>query len=167
MKELMNVKCTYVYHNEKGFLLLEHLLCLIIVSLISLVLLQLLQTSISLTPSPNTYSQADIEAVASQLQEDANYKVRIYATNDSRLLLDALNQDTISYRVYRNQLIRQRNGVGHEILLYNCQSLDVIETTDYSATIELKINDDIHRIHLSTHYFPMNQFLNEEEQVEN
>ena len=156
------MKPTSAFHNENGFLLLEHLLCLIIVSVVSLVLLQLLQTSILLTPSPNDYSQADIEAVASQLQEDANYKIRIYATNDSRLLLDALNQDTISYRVYRNQLIRQRNGVGHEILLYNCQSLRVVNTTDISATLELDINGEHHLLYLSTLYFPIKLFLNEE-----
>ncbi len=155
-----------VYLNENGFLLIEQLMSLILVSLLSVLLTQSLMVYTRVAPTPNTLTVADLEAVASQLQQEATYKTQFYAPTSSKLGMKTPGGDSITYFIKNNQLIRQKNSEGHEIVLYHCQSLEVKIRAVHA--VELVLTCSSHspfRIYLSTFYTPIDQFITPKEEV--
>ncbi len=144
------------YLTEHGFLLIEQLISLFIVSILAILSTQLLLVYTHTASSSQDILLTDLDVIASQFQQDANYHVRLYAKNDATLALESAAGDTITYFIKNNNLIRQKNGTGNEILLYNCLDFSVHSLSEQQALVSISTPlISQHHIYLSTLYTPL------------
>ena len=149
-----------VYQNEAGFILVEQLIVMIIISQLATLLIALL-VSYTTTQSPlDEVTVPELAVIATQLQQEVTHKTQLYAPTSSKLAMTDLNGDVITYFIKNNNLIRQRNGTGNEILLYDCQSFQVTPLSSHQVRLTLSTKAIEHyTIYLSTFYTPLDLLL--------
>lgn len=127
----------FVY-NEKGFLLLEHVLSLALVGILSLALISLLQVVSAFHIDQTTLTQHEVNTLGVRLQNEAQFATSLSAAENQLLLHFNQNNDVVSFIVRNGRLVRQVNGSGGEIASYDVQSLDVVLFGDYAARLQLR-----------------------------
>lgn len=145
--------------NQSGFLLIEHLIAILLTSLLTMVAVVLLHVIKSYEVNTNQISHHEIETLTSRLQKEAKY-AKFIGTNQRGLLLRLNNGTNVNYYVQNNRLTRQVNGAGGEIALYHCRSITVELINDQSARIEvISIFDDVFYIYISTFALPLEPLI--------
>lgn len=154
--------------NSKGFLLLEHLIALIITSLLLITLLSLIQVTKLYASNTDAVLLNELEALATQIQIEARLSLYFSSPNHQILNLHQSNGDTISYFISDERLMRQVNGKGGEIALYHCKTLNVKDHQANYATIHLKTSSQSMTIYLNTFNLPLPtiELLEDEELLE-
>ena len=132
----MVVKEKFVY-NERGFLLIEHLISVVIVGMLSIVLLYLMQIISIYRRDYNALTQHEVNTIGLRLQNEINYASYLSAGYNQLLVYFAETGDTVSFSVRNNRMLRQVNGLGGEIVTYHVQSMEVVLLTDYAARLRL------------------------------
>lgn len=146
--------------NQSGFLLIEHLVAILLTSILATVAVVLLHVIKEYEVNPNQTSQHEIETLASRLQKEAKYADSI-DVNQQTLLLRMNNGQIVSYYVQNNRLTRQVNRAGGEIALYHCQSITIELLNNQSAKIQLiSTFGEIFDIYLSTFTLPLDPLIN-------
>ena len=92
--------------NSKGFLLLEHLIALIITSLLLITLLSLIQVTKLYASNTDAVLLNELEALATQIQIEARLSLYFSSPNHQILNLHQSNGDTISYFISDERLMR-------------------------------------------------------------
>jgi len=149
------MKKQYVY-NQKGYLLIEHLMALFLTSILTAVIIALLQVLKSHHVEATQITQHEIETLTTRLNKEVRRASSISASQNRLILHFSDTTDKVSYHVQNNRLTRQINSLGGEIALYHCKKLTVELLNDHSVKLELiSAFDDIFNIYLSTLTFPI------------
>lgn len=150
------MKKHFVYNlNSKGFLLLEHLITLLITSLLMMTLLSILQVTKSYTSNTDAVLLNELEALATQLQIESQFSLSFSSPYPHLLNLHKSNGDTISYFISDERLMRQVNGKGGEVALYHCKTLTIEDSQDSYATVHLKTSSQSMTLYLNTFNLPL------------
>ena len=121
--------------NEKGFFLVEHLLAVVITSLLAAASVALIHTVRAYQVNPIHLTQHEVETLATRLQQEAAYATAIQ-TDPEQLHLE-IDGNLVSYVFQNNRISRQVNGRGGEIALYNVSGLHVAPGPNQSATLTI------------------------------
>ena len=123
--------------NQKGFLLLEHLIAIAIMGIISVGFFAVMQVISSYSVNQNTITMHEINSIAVRLQNEMRFADTLM-TSDGRLDVHFANSDdVVSFFILNDRLVRRVNDRGGEILIYHVASMEVIATGDYSVRIIL------------------------------
>ena len=130
----MNMKFVF---NQKGFLLLEHLIAIAIMGIISISFLSVMQVISSYAADQNTLTMHEVNTVAVRLQNEVRF-ADFFITSPGRLDVHFANSnDVINFFVLNNRLVRRVNGLGGEVVVHNVTSMDVLALADNSVRIVL------------------------------
>jgi len=136
-------------YNQKGFLLIEHIIVLFIISIVSLVLLATMQLIIGITRNPNYLTQHAVNTITLRIQSEAqNGNTLEPLSNGIRIIMD---EDTyVSFIIQNNRLIRRTHNGGQGILHYNVSTMEVeiIKPTLARITLTSTQNNQ-HTFHIS------------------
>lgn len=133
--------------NERGFLLMEHLLGLVITSILATTAVLLMQTLRTYQVNPVHLSQHEVETLATRLQIEAAFADSLTARGNQIILEVDGNQ--VSYLWNNQRISRQVNGRGGEIALYNVAEFRVFPGNDRSIRAEITSFADItHELYL-------------------
>lgn len=149
------MKKRFVYSSQRGFLLIEHLIALMITGILTTVTLSLLHVIKGYTIEPTRLSQHEVETFTSHLQKEAQ-RAHSISINQQKLMLHFSDASVTSYFIQNNRLMRQANGKGGEIALYNCTRLEIEFVHDQSAHLKLTSNqNDTYDVYLSLLSLPL------------
>lgn len=139
----------FVY-NEKGFLLLEHLIAMVIMSVLSLTFLYLMQVVSTYATSQTSLTMHEVNSLAIRLQNEIK-SAEFLTVSDGKLLAHFTREgNVVSFSAQNNRLVRQVNGRGGEILVYHLSGMDVILFDHQSARLSMKSFDgDVFPFYLS------------------
>ena len=165
----MAMNTSFVY-NEKGFLLLEHLISLVIMSILNITFLTLMQVVSVYTVSQTSLTMHEVNSLAIRLQNEIQHADSLTAT-DGRLLAHFTREgDVVSFTAQNNRLVRQVNGRGGEIMVYNLSGMNVSLFDSRSARVSLRSFDgDVFQFYLQLLHVEVNlpeiweENINEEE----
>lgn len=144
------MKGRFVY-NEKGFLLLEHLLALAIIGILSIVLVYLLQVISVYHIDQNALTHHEINTLGLRLQNEVQFATSVSAAPNQFLIHFDHNDEVVSFSVRNDRLLRQVNGTGGEIATYHIRSLDVTLFGDQAARLQLtSLEGERFNIYVST-----------------
>jgi len=124
--------------NQKGFLLLEHLIAIAIMGIISIGFLTIMQVISSYVVRQNALTMHEANTVAIRIQNEIRFADFLTASPGQ---LDAHFQDAneiVSFFVLNDRLVRRVNGRGGEILIYNLVSFDVVAFDSYAVRVGLR-----------------------------
>lgn len=140
----------FVY-NERGFLLLEHILSLVIVGILSWAMIALLQVISVYHANQNALTQHEVNTLSVRLQNEVQFATSLSATENHLQVYFSQTGDVVSFVVRNGRLIRQVNGSGGEVLVYHLQGLDVTLFSDQAARLELvSIENQSFNVYVST-----------------
>jgi len=123
--------------DERGFLLIEHLISLLIVGILSVMIVTLLQVVSSYSVNPNHLTMHEVETLATRIQNEARLASSLSA-GDDELFLHFSEDRVVNFSVRNNnRMVRQVNGVGGEIATYNLRSMDVNLIGEGTARLRL------------------------------
>lgn len=131
----MNAK--YVY-NQRGFLLLEHLISIAITGIISIAFLTIMQVIAGYTVNQNALTMQEVNTIAIRLQNEARFADALTVSAGRLDIHFNRTNQTVSFFVLNNNLVRRVDGLGGEILVYNVASLDVIAVDANQARLRLR-----------------------------
>ena len=157
------MKCCSVFKSNHGFLLIEHLLGLAITSILMLTLTQLLPMIDNYQSNLDKVTSQEISTLTTQLQKESQRA--IYFSYRSPTFSVHLKDGSIAtYFISNHRLMRQINGKGGEVALYDCDKLTATIHHDQSATLTLTSSvGDVYSIYLSSILLPFElEELNEE-----
>lgn len=139
---------SFVY-NEKGFLLLEHLISIVIMGVLSLAFLYLMQVVSAYTVDQTSLTMHEVNSLAIRLQNEIKF-AEFLTVADGQLLAHFTREgDIVSFSAQNNRLVRQVNGRGGEILVYNLSGMDIDLFDDQSARLSLRSFDgDVFQFYL-------------------
>lgn len=126
--------------NERGFLLLEHLIAIAIMSILSLAFFALMQMVSSYTVDQEAFTMHEANTLAVRMQNEI--KTADFLSTANGQLLAHFDDGTVSFAILNNRLTRQVNGRGGEILAYNVHAMDVTLFDQLSARITLRTADE-------------------------
>ena len=133
---VMAMKEGFAY-NEKGFLLLEHLISIVIMGILSIVFLYLMQIVSVYTVDQTSLTMHEVNSLAIRLQNEIRFASSLTST-DTQLFANFTREgNVVSFSAQNNRLVRQVNGRGGEILLYNLFGMDIELFDNQSARISL------------------------------
>jgi len=130
------MKEPFVY-NEKGFLLLEHLIAIVIMSILSLTFLVLMQVVSSYRPDQTALSMHEVNTLSIRLQNEIRSADFLTVSGGELLAHFENDGNIVSFFVQNNRFMRQVNGRGGEILVYNIAGMNVLLFDENSARITL------------------------------
>jgi len=135
---------------EKGFLLLEHILSLVIVGILSLALISLLQVVSAFHVNQSVLTQHEVNTLGIRLQNEAQFATSISVAENQLLLHFDQTGDVVSFVVRNGRLVRQVNGSGGEIASYDVQRLEVMLFGDQSARLSLiSVGGEVFNVYVS------------------
>jgi len=126
--------------NEKGFLLLEHLIAIVIMGILSITFLALMQVVASHRADQTALTMHEVNTLAIRLQNEIRTANDLTASTN-QLMAQFEDGNTVSFQIQNNRLTRQVNGRGGEILIYNISELNVYLFNEHSVRITLKSLD--------------------------
>ena len=145
----INVRGRFAY-DERGFLLVEHLISMVIVGILSIVLLYLMQIISIYRHDYNALTQHEVNTIALRLRNEINFATTLSVGNNELFVYFAETEETVSFSARNNRMLRQVNGVGGEIVTYNLQRMDVKLLSDQAARLRLvSIEGDVFYIYVS------------------
>jgi len=129
-----------IFSNEKGFLLLEHLISVVIVGVLSIAFLSLIQVVRVYTANQTALTMHEVNTLAVRLQNEIRFAQSLSAA-DGRLFAHFTDGRVVSYSAQNDRLVRQVDGIGGEIMVYNLAAMDVVLFDSRSAQVSLKSFD--------------------------
>lgn len=136
--------------DERGFLLIEHLISVVIVGILSVVLLYLMQIISVYRRDYNALTQHEVNTIGLRLQNEINFATALSAGDNQLLVYFAETGDTVSFSARNNRMLRQVNGGGGEIVTYNLRSMEVQLFSDQAARLRLmSLEADVFYIYVS------------------
>ena len=143
------MKEKFVY-DERGFLLVEHLIAVVIVGILSVVLLSLMQVITAYRNDYRALTQHEVNTISLRLQNEINFATTLSADDHQLFVYFAKTGHTVSFSARNNRMLRQVNGVGGEIVTYHLRSLDVSLFSDQAARLRLtSLEGDVFEIDVS------------------
>jgi len=128
------------FRNEKGFLLLEHLISIIIVGILSIAFLSLMQVVRVYTVDQTALTMHEVNTLAIRLQNEIRLAESLSAA-DGQLLTHFTDGRVVSFSAQNDRLVRQVDGLGGEIMVYNLADMDVILFDNQSVRVSLRSFD--------------------------
>ncbi|MCL1989336.1 MAG: hypothetical protein FWG67_00440 [Defluviitaleaceae bacterium] len=140
----------FVY-NEKGFLLLEHLISLVIIGMLSFAFLALMQVVSVYTVDQTALTMHEVNTLAVRLQNEIR-SADFLTVSEGHLRAHFENDgNVVRFLAQHHRFMRQVNGRGGEILVYNISGADVFLFDHQSARLSLRSFDgDVFQFYLST-----------------
>ena len=133
----------------KGFLLLEHLISVVIVGILSIAFLSLMQVVQIYTFDQTSLTMHEVNTLAIRLQNEIRSADLLSALDGQLLVYFTEDEAVVSFTAQNDRLVRQVNGRGGEIMVYNLADMDVILFDDYSARVILRsLDDDVFQFYL-------------------
>lgn len=123
--------------DERGFLLIEHLISVAIVGILSVTLLSMMQIISVYRQDYNGLTQHEVNTIGLRLQNEIKFATSTSSENNQLLVYFEETGNTVRFWVRNNRMIRQVNGLGGEIVSYNIERMDVQLFSDQSARIRL------------------------------
>jgi len=124
--------------NQKGFLLLEHLIAIAIMGIISVAFLSVMQVISGYTVNQNALTMHEVNTIAIRLQNEVRF-AESFSANSGRL--DVYwhdSDDIVNIFVLNDRLVRRVNGVGGEVLIYNIASMEVVALSSNVVRVVLR-----------------------------
>ena len=125
---------------EKGFLLLEHLISIVIVGILSIAFLSLMQVVRVYTFDQTSLTMHEINTLAVRMQNEIRFADSLSHADGQ--LLAYFAEDVVSFTAQNDRLVRQVNGLGGEIMVYNLAGMEVVLFDNYSARVILRSPED-------------------------
>ena len=126
----------FVY-NEKGFLLLEHLIAVAILGIISVGILSVMQVVSSYAVDQTALTMHEVNTVAIRIKNEVRF-ADAFITSDGRLDVHFANsEDVVSFLILNDRLVRRVNDRGGEILVYNVARMEVYEISANTVRVVL------------------------------
>lgn len=124
--------------NQKGFLLLEHLIAIAIMGILGIGFLGIMQVITVYTVDQNVLTMHEVNTIAVRLQNEARFADFLVASSGQLDLHFSDSNEVVNFFVLNDRLVRRVNGLGGEILIYNIASMDVIAFDPYTVRVVLK-----------------------------
>lgn len=139
----------FVY-NEKGFLLLEHLISIAIVSILSIILVYLMQVVSIYRTDQTSLTMHEVNTVAIRMQNEIRFADSLTGANNQLYAHFTTGNRVVNFTFQNNRLVRQVGGRGGEILIYNLFGMEVVLFDSRSARVSLvSFDGDIFQFYLS------------------
>jgi len=124
-------------YNEKGFLLLEHLIAIVIMGVLSITFLHLMQLIAVYTVDQTALTMHEVNTIAIRMQNEVR-QASFLTTVDGGLFLHFPEEErVVSFLIVNNRLGRRVNGAGGDILIYNLPQMAVTLFDSHAATVTL------------------------------
>lgn len=150
------MKKQFVYKlNNRGYLLIEHLITLIITSLLITILLSFIQVTKLYLSNTNQVLLNELEALSTQLQLEAKVALSFSSPTSKTFRIHKRNGEIITYFISDERLMRQVDGKGGEVALYHCKGLNINSIEDHYASIELETSGQGMTLYLHTFNLPL------------
>jgi len=127
--------------NEKGFLLLEHLIAIAIMSLLSVAFFTLMQIVSIYTVDQTSLAMHEVNSLAIRLQSEIQHAERLTVADGRLMAHFTRDGDVVSFTAQNNRLVRQVNGRGGEIMVYHLAGMNVVLFDHQSARVTLSSLD--------------------------
>jgi len=152
-----------VFKSNHGFLLIEHLLALSITSILMLTLTQLIPMIDNYQSNLDKVTPQEMSTLTTQLQKEAQ-RATHFSYRSPTFSIHLKDGSIATYFISNHRLMRQINGKGGEVALYDCDKLTATIHHDQSATLTLTSSvGDVYSIYLSSILLPFElEELNEE-----
>jgi len=138
----------FVY-NEKGFLLLEHLISIVIMSVLSITFLYLMRVVSVYTVDQTALTMHEVNSLAIRLQNEIRLADSLTAADGRLFAHFTREENVVSFSAQNNRLVRQVDGRGGEIMVYNLSGMNVVLFDNRSARISLvSFDGDIFQFYL-------------------
>ena len=139
----------YVF-DQKGFLLVEHLISVIIVAILSIVIVYLLQVFSMYHINLNSLSHQEVHTLATRLRNEVRKADFLSSGNNQLRLYFNDTERIVTFSARNGRMLRQVNGSGGEIATYNLYSMDVYLINDQAANLRLiSLEGDIFYIYVT------------------
>ena len=125
------------YKNERGFLLLEHLISILIVGILSVAFLSLMQVVRVYTVDQTALTMHEVNTLAIRLQNEVRFADSLKAADGQLFVHFNEAGNVVSFSAQNDRLVRQVDGRGGEIMVYNLAKMEVFLFDDQSARISL------------------------------
>jgi len=136
------------FKNEKGFLLLEHLISIVVVGILSLAFLSLMQVVRVYTVDQTALTMHEVNTLAIRLQNEIRFAESLSAA-DGQLFAHFADGRVVSFSARNDRLVRQVDGQGGEIMVYNLAGMDVVLFGSQSVRVSLRSFDgDVFQFYL-------------------
>jgi len=144
--------------NEKGFLLLEQLISIVIMGVLSITFLSLMQVVSVYTVSQTSLTMHEVNSLAIRLQNEIRFADSL-SVADGRLFAHFTGAgNVVSFSAQNNRLVRQVDGRGGEILVYNLSGIDVVLFDNQSARVSLvSFDGDVFQFYLQVLHMEVNR----------
>jgi len=126
------LKKSFVY-DERGFLLLEHLIAVVIMGIMMVVFLSLMEIVAGFTAQQGELTMHEVNTLAVRIQNEARHANQLTSSDHQLFLHFDHTDDVIGFVISNNRLLRQVNGRGGEIMSYHVTNLNVEQLTDTRA----------------------------------
>ena len=123
--------------DERGFLLVEHLISVVIVGIVSVVLLYLMQIISVYRSDYNILTQHEVNTIGLRLQQEIKFATSLSVRGNQLLVHFAEVGETVSFTARNNRLLRQMNRRGGEIVSYHVSQLEIQLFSDQAARLRL------------------------------
>ena len=144
--------------NEKGFLLLEHLISMVIMGFLSIAFLSLMQVVSIYSVSQTSLTMHGANSLAIRLQNEIQFADSLKIADGQLLVHFPGERGVVSFFAQNNRLIRQVDGRGGEIMIYNVARMNVILVDNRSARVSLTSTDgDVYQFHLQVLHMEVNR----------
>jgi len=154
--------------NERGFLLLEHLIAIAMMGILSFTFLVLMQVVSNYTTDQTVLTMHEVNTLAIRLQNEIR-TADFLTVSGGQLAAHFENEGNIvRFLVQNNRLVRQVNGRGGEILVYNVAAIELLLFDEHSVRLSLRsLDGDVFQFYLEIVtveiYFPEVEVEEEEE----
>ena len=126
-----------IFKNEKGFLLLEHLISILIVGILSIAFLSLMQVVRGFSVDQTSLTMHEVNTLAVRLQNEIGDACFLTAEEGQLFAHFSGDGYVVSFSAQNNRLVRQVDGRGGEIMVYNLADMNVVLFDDQSARVSL------------------------------
>ena len=150
--------------NEKGFLLLEHLIAIVIMGVLSIAFFSLMQVVSLYAFDQTSLTMHEVNSLAIRLQNEIRFANSLTAA-DGQLFAHFTNEGNIvSFSAQNNRLVRQVGGRGGEIMVYNLAGMDIVLFDNQSARVSLRsFNGDVFQFYLHILSMEVDREISEED----
>ena len=124
--------------NQKGFLLLEHLIAIAITGIISIAFLSVMQVISGYTVDQNALTMHEVNTVAVRIQNEIRFADLLTVSTGRLELHFERSNEIISFFILNDRLVRRVNGRGGEVLIYSIASMDVVSFGAGAVRVELR-----------------------------
>ena len=152
------------FGDERGFLLLEHLIAIAIMSMLSIAFLALMQIVSVYTIDQTSLTMHEVNSLAMRLQSEIQHAERLTATDGRLLAHFTRDGEVVSFTAQNNRLVRQVNGQGGEIMVYHLSGMNVVLFDSQSARVSLmSLEGDVFQFYLQLLHVEVNLLASWEE----